>query len=113
MAGIVLVRQRPGKGNVVFITLEDELGVVNVVLWARQLESFRKEVMGARLMQVRGTVQKGEEGVVHLMATHVADRSLELEKLWLAKEEVADLAKSERAWHPRNVRLLPQSRDFH
>ncbi len=113
MAGIVLVRQRPGKGNAIFITLEDEFGVVNAVLWARQFEIYRKEVMGARLMQVTGTVQKSQDGVIHVMVTSVADRSSELEKLWLAKEEAADIDRSERAWHPRNVRLLPQSRDFH
>ncbi|MDE2445451.1 MAG: error-prone DNA polymerase [Alphaproteobacteria bacterium] len=112
-AGIVLVRQRPGKGNAVFMTLEDEFGVVNAVLWARQLELYRKEVMGSRLMQVTGTVQKSEEGVIHLMVASVIDRSRELEKLWQAKDEAADITTSERAWHPRNVRLLPQSRDFH
>ena len=113
MAGVVLVRQRPGKGTAVFITLEDEFGVVNAVLWARQLEFYRREVMGARLMQVSGTIQKSEEGVIHLMVASVVDRSFELEKLWLAKDANVDLTKSERAWHPRNVRLLPQSRDFH
>jgi error-prone DNA polymerase len=113
MAGVVLVRQRPGKGNAVFITLEDEFGVVNAVLWAKQLEFYRKEVMGARLMQVSGRIQKSEEGVIHLMVASVIDRSHELEKLWLATEEAPDISKSEHAWHPRNVRLLPQSRDFH
>ena len=113
MAGIVLVRQRPGKGNAVFITLEDEFGIVNAVLWARQLEFYRKEVMGSRLMQIKGTVQKSEEGVIHLMIASVVDRSSEIEKLWLTSSEAPDINKPERAWHPRNVRLLPQSRDFH
>jgi error-prone DNA polymerase len=113
VAGVVLVRQRPGKGNAIFITLEDEFGVVNVVLWARQFEFFRKDVMGARLMQVTGKVQKSEDNVLHLMAANVVDRTIELEKLWLAQSEAPDLSKRERAWHPRNVRLLPQSRDFH
>jgi error-prone DNA polymerase len=113
MAGVVLVRQRPGKGNAIFITLEDEFGVVNAVLWARQFEFFRKEVMSARLMQVTGKVQKSEDGVIHLMATTIVDRTLELEKLWFSHHEAPDLSKKEKAWHPRNVRLLPQSRDFH
>jgi error-prone DNA polymerase len=112
-AGVVLVRQRPGKGNAIFITLEDEFGVVNIVLWARQFELFRKEVMGARLMQVTGKLQKTEEGIIHLMATTVVDRTVELEKLWLQQSEAPDVSKKEKAWHPRNVRLLPQSRDFH
>lgn len=82
-AGLVLVRQRPGKGNAIFITLEDETGIVNVMLWARQFEAFRRPVMAARLMQVSGRVQKSIEGVVHLMATHIADRSNVLDKLWV------------------------------
>ncbi len=81
-AGLVLVRQRPGKGNAIFITLEDETGVTNVVLWARQFERFRREVMAARLMLAEGRVQKSPEGVTHLMATRIFDRSAELERLW-------------------------------
>ncbi len=48
MAGLVLVRQRPGKGNAIFITLEDETGITNCVLWARQFEALRRPVMAAR-----------------------------------------------------------------
>ena len=113
IAGIVLVRQRPGKGNAIFMTIEDEFGVVNAVLWAKQFVFYRKEVMGSRLIQVTGKVQKSEDGVIHLMVASVADRSAELEKLWAVKDEAPDVSKAEQAWHPRNVRLLPQSRDFH
>ncbi|MCU0819701.1 MAG: error-prone DNA polymerase [Beijerinckiaceae bacterium] len=82
MAGLVLVRQRPGKGNAIFITLEDETGITNCVLWARQFEALRRPVMAARLMLVEGRVQKSPEGVVHLMATNVIDRSAMLDHLW-------------------------------
>ncbi len=81
MAGLVLVRQRPGKGNAIFITLEDETGIVNVVLWARQFEALRRPVMAARLMLVEGRVQRSPEGVVHLMASHIIDRSDALDHL--------------------------------
>lgn len=81
-AGLVLVRQRPGKGNAIFITIEDETGVTNCVLWARQFESLRRPVMAARLMLVEGRVQKSPEGVVHLMASNIIDRSAMLERLW-------------------------------
>jgi error-prone DNA polymerase len=81
-AGLVLVRQRPGKGNAIFITLEDETGITNCVLWARQFEALRRPVMAARLMVVEGRVQKSPEGVVHLMASHVIDRSDVLDHLW-------------------------------
>jgi error-prone DNA polymerase len=68
-AGVVLIRQRPGKGNAIFITLEDETGIVNVVLWASRFEQFRRVVMASKLMQVMGHVQRSKEGVIHLMAT--------------------------------------------
>ncbi len=53
MAGVVLVRQRPGKGNAIFITLETNDGITHLVLWARLFERYRREVMGARLIQPR------------------------------------------------------------
>ena len=81
-AGLVLVRQRPGNGNAIFITIEDETGVTNVVLWARQFEALRRPVMAARLMLVAGKVQKSPEGVVHLMASRITDRTAELDRLW-------------------------------
>ncbi|MGL4973723.1 MAG: error-prone DNA polymerase [Bosea sp. (in: a-proteobacteria)] len=81
-AGLVLVRQRPGKGNAIFITLEDETGVINCVLWARQFEALRRPVMAARLMLVEGRVQKSPEGVIHLMASHIIDRSDALDLMW-------------------------------
>jgi error-prone DNA polymerase len=109
-AGIVLVRQRPGKGNAIFVTLEDETGITNILLWARLFETMRRPVMTSRLMLVEGTVQHSKENVVHLMATRVIDRSEELDRL-------SDMPTSDirlpRAHHPRNVRILPKSRDFH
>ncbi|MCA0402092.1 MAG: error-prone DNA polymerase [Proteobacteria bacterium] len=94
MAGLVLVRQRPGKGNAIFITLEDETGVTNCVLWARQFEALRRPVMAARLMLVEGRVQKSPEGVVHLMTTNVIDRSDALDLMWDAQRSGQALTKS-------------------
>ena len=119
VAGIVLVRQRPGKGTAIFITLEDETGVTNVVLWARQFEAFRREVMGARLMEVRGLIQKSPEGVVHLMAASIFDRTGELRQLTEVGKPAETippplhLAPPPRHRHPRDARVLPKSRDFH
>ena len=119
-AGVVLIRQRPGTGNAVFLTLEDETGITNVLLWARLFEQFRREVMSARLMVVEGRVQQGDGGVVHLMAERVVDRTFELERL--SQEEAPEPARagllpgparSPTARHPREVRILPNSRDFH
>ncbi len=58
VAGVVLVRQRPGKGNAIFMTLEDETGITNALIWARRFERFRREVMGARLALLEGRLQK-------------------------------------------------------
>ncbi|CAM3386270.1 error-prone DNA polymerase, DnaE-like [Paracoccus aminovorans] len=110
MAGIVLVRQRPGSANgVCFITLEDETGVANLVLWRDTFAAFRKVAMTARLLEVRGQVQRAE-GVTHMVAHWLGDRSEAL--LRLAGEATPDLP-APRAGHPRRVRLLPGSRDFH
>jgi error-prone DNA polymerase len=93
-AGLVLVRQRPGKGNAIFITLEDETGITKCVLWARQFEALRRPVMAARLMLVEGRVQKSPEGVVHLMASHVIDRSDALDHMWDAHRSGLALTRS-------------------
>ncbi len=128
-AGVVLVRQRPGKGNAIFITLEDETGVTNLVLWARTFEEYRRVVMSARLMAVEGVVEKSPEGVVHLMAQRVFDRSSELERLSGIHEPELTLSRADEFAHPqhprgathrhsthihpRDARILPGSRDFH
>ncbi|NWH08367.1 MAG: error-prone DNA polymerase [Alphaproteobacteria bacterium] len=94
MAGLVLVRQRPGNGNAIFITLEDETGITNCVLWARQFEALRRPVMAARLMLVEGRVQKSQEGVVHLMTTNMIDRSDALDRMWDTHQSRPSLTKS-------------------
>lgn len=121
VAGVVLVRQRPGNGNAIFITLEDETGIVNVILWARTFERNRAAVMAARLLQVDGTVQKSKEGVIHIMAARVADRTAELQRLSDTHTPTIALTRADefvhpqhpRVAHPRQVRVIPRSRDFH
>ena len=77
-AGLVLVRQRPGSAKgVMFITLEDETGIANLVVWAKVFEKFRHTVLAASMMAVRGRVQR-EGDVVHLVAHQLADLSAEL-----------------------------------
>ena len=124
VAGVVLARQRPGKGNAIFVTLEDETGIVNAVLWVRIFEEFRREVMAARLMLVEGIVEKSPEGVVHIVARRITDRSHELSglsedhltEIQLARADVVAHPQTPRLpthRHPRDIRILPQSRDFH
>lgn len=113
-AGVVLVRQRPGKGNAVFITIEDETGVVNALLWARDFEEQRGAVMAARLMLIRGVIQRSKEGVTHLMAKTIIDQTELLGRLSSMAEHAPEHAPApELRKHPRQVRILPRSRDFH
>jgi len=133
-AGVVLVRQRPGSAKgVVFMTLEDETGIANIVVWPKVMERYRKEVMGARLVLVEGYIQSSPEHVTHLVAQRLFDRSQDLVNLAndvLSRKHAvpAGLALIEplhddrrqhpdnpgqKIRHPRNVRILPRSRDFH
>jgi error-prone DNA polymerase len=85
VAGLVLVRQRPGSAKgVIFMTIEDEAGVANIIVWPKTFERYRSIVMGARLVRVRGRLQKAE-GVIHVVAEHLID---ETERLGLLREEV-------------------------
>jgi len=125
VAGVVLVRQRPGKGNAIFITIEDETGVVNGLLWARDFEKQRRAVMAARLMVLEGTVQRSKEDVVHLIVDQVTDASAALSALSspelkpeplradAVRKPEYDRTRPTSRGHPRNVRILPRSRDFH
>ncbi|MEP6010267.1 MAG: error-prone DNA polymerase, partial [Parasphingorhabdus sp.] len=81
VADVVLIRQRPGKGNAIFITLEDESGVSNLLLWASRFEKMRRPVMAARLMIATGEVQRSVEGVTHLMTTRVEDYTFMLSEI--------------------------------
>ena len=110
-AGIVLIRQMPGDAGVVFVTLSDEAGVANVVVWPKLVQTFRREIMGARLMLVEGKVQRGEGDVVHLVAERIVDRSHELFRL--SEDITQDPTTHPSHGHPRNVRTVPKSRDFH
>ncbi len=133
-AGVVLVRQRPGSAKgVVFMTLEDETGIANIVVWPKVMERFRKEVMGARLVLVEGYIQSSPEKVVHLVAERLFDRSRDLVGLAndaLSRKHAVPVGPAlieplnddsrdhldhpaQKIRHPRNVRILPPSRDFH
>ena len=145
---MVLIRQRPGSAKgVVFITLEDETGVINLVVWPDLKERQRKVVMGARLMEVRGRVEYDDE-VIHVIAAHLTDATAALHALSddllpttiaradhcshplpgkfagaapipaIAPEPFEPPPPGNRECgfvqgHPRDVRIIPKSRDFH
>jgi error-prone DNA polymerase len=81
VAGLVLVRQRPGSANgVIFMTLEDETAVANTIVWPQVFETFRPIVLGARLVAVTGKVQN-EYGVIHVVAERLDDLTPLLKRL--------------------------------
>ena len=81
VAGLVLVRQRPGTAHgVIFITLEDETGVCNVIVWKTLYEKFRRAVISGRCLRVTGRLQR-EGGVTHVIAQVIEDISWMLDDL--------------------------------
>ena len=81
VAGLVLVRQRPGTAKgVIFVTLEDETGVCNVVVWQKIYQTYRRAVISGRLLRVTGRIQR-EGAVCHVIAELVEDISYMLDDL--------------------------------
>jgi error-prone DNA polymerase len=81
IAGIVLIRQRPGSANgVVFITIEDETGIANLIVWPQILERFRRAALGATLLRCTGKLQR-EESVIHVVADRLDDLTPRLNTL--------------------------------
>jgi DNA polymerase III alpha subunit len=104
VAGLVLVRQRPGSANgVIFATLEDETGVANIIVWPDTFERFRAELMGATLLLCRGRLQR-EGTVIHVIA----------ERLWDLSNRLGELRDPEGTRPPyAPTELSVRSRDFH
>ncbi len=75
VAGLVILRQRPGTAKgVIFLTLEDETGIVNIVVWRKIYEQFRRAVISGRLLRVTGRMQKAD-AVIHVIAEEIEDIS--------------------------------------
>jgi error-prone DNA polymerase len=122
-AGLVLVRQRPGSAKgVIFMTIEDETGIANAVVWPKVTERYRRQLMAASLIVIEGRIQKSPEGVVHLVAVRLIDRTADLTRLSDTHSAKPELSRADEILHPqhprtsnhpRNVRVIPKSRDFH
>ncbi len=103
IAGLVITRQRPGSANgVMFLTLEDETGQANIIVWPRLVEHHRKAVLGARMLGVKGAVQREGE-VIHIVAENVADLTPLL----------STLTGDDRSAPMNNSGFPVRSRDFH
>jgi error-prone DNA polymerase len=117
VAGLVLVRQRPGSAKgVVFLTIEDETGIANIVVWPQIFAQYRALVMGARLLLIRGRIQRAPDAdgsATHLVAESVEDRTADLTLLSDRIAERRDGVEDRAHRHSRDVRVLPRSRDFH
>lgn len=129
LAGLVLIRQRPGTAKgVCFITLEDETGVANLVVWPKVMAQFRKIIMTARVMDVRGVVQT-DGNVIHVVVHELGDKTDVLGRLadnpsdGLMPVPLAHADEVQRPipsrsgpgmrGQPRDARIIPKSRDFH
>jgi error-prone DNA polymerase len=122
VAGIVLVRQRPGSAQgVVFMTLEDETGIANAVVWPKTLERFRRVVMCARLILIHGRIQRHDD-IIHVVSTRLEDRSDWLlaliedgATLKIANTHADEVRPKPNGTHDLHCdqRVIPSSRDFH
>lgn len=119
VAGLVLVRQRPGTASgVIFMTIEDESGIANIIVWPKVYESHRRIVLGARMVAVEGTLQKERE-VIHVIARRLIDLTPELFESMTTEEfsprpaEATTQAVTNLWRHPRDTRVLPKGRNFH
>lgn len=110
VAGLVLVRQRPGTAKgVIFVTLEDETGVVNVVIWAKVYEAYRRQIIAGRLLRVTGRIQRDNQ-VVHLVAEHIEDLSHMLDALALGTPLINPAAPVDEAPRRAAQQSRPQAR---
>jgi single-strand DNA-binding protein len=81
VAGIVVCRQRPGTAKgVIFVTIEDETGTANVIVWSKVFERFRRAVIAGRCLKVTGRLQR-EGDVIHVIAEHIDDISALLDEI--------------------------------
>jgi error-prone DNA polymerase len=110
VAGLVLIRQRPGTAKgVVFATLEDETGIANTVVWPDVFAANRRTVMGSSFLVVSGRLQRASD-VIHVVAERFVDLSVRLADLKNADTKSAD---GEDPRRRSSQMRLQHSRDFH
>src|SRR5687768_1289899 len=109
IAGLVLVRQRPGTGNAIFMTLEDETAIANTIVWIRKFEEYRPVVLGSRLISVTGLLQN-EKGVIHIVADHFEDLTFLLGRLSEKDGNIETVAPADHVKRPLRQRH-PRSGD--
>lgn len=113
ISGLVIIRQRPGTAKgVIFMTLEDETDIANVIVWPKMFERFRPIVLGARLVAVSGKVQS-ESGVIHVVADKLEDLTPMLAVLSEDAGDLSSLARADEVRRPgadNREKIGPRSR---
>jgi error-prone DNA polymerase len=110
VSGLVLVRQRPGSAKgVIFMTVEDETGVANIIVWPKVFAVYRPLVLGSRFIEVKGRLQK-TEGVIHVVAAEVRDRTPMLARLSEADASFDTLARADEVKRPVVEQRLKKAR---
>ncbi|MBE7638664.1 DNA polymerase III subunit alpha [Sneathiella sp. P13V-1] len=117
VAGLILARQRPGTAaGVIFMTLEDETGTANVIVWPKKFEIYRRVVLSARVVRIEGEIQT-EQNVIHLITHHMEDLSHRLSELMEEAPEKPTIKQETmkpNLWrHPRTTQVMPKGRNFH
>jgi error-prone DNA polymerase len=108
ISGLVTCRQRPGSANgVVFMTIEDESAVANVIVWPKMFERARPVVLGARYVAVTGKMQE-ESGVIHVVAEELDDLTVLLARLADGGADIDSLARCDEVRRP--IEELQQAR---
>ncbi|HKA80554.1 MAG TPA: error-prone DNA polymerase, partial [Xanthobacteraceae bacterium] len=110
VSGLVTIRQRPGSANgVIFMTIEDETGVANIIIWPRAFERFRPIILGARYVAVSGELQQ-ESGVIHVVARRIDDLTSLLARLTEDAPPIESLARADAVKRPHDEDIDSRAR---
>jgi error-prone DNA polymerase len=110
VSGLVTVRQQPGSANgVIFMTIEDETAVANIIVWPKTFERFRPIIMGARYLAISGELQK-ESDVIHVVARRLDDLTWLLARLTEDAPPIEALARADAVKRPHDENVDSRAR---
>jgi error-prone DNA polymerase len=110
VSGLVTIRQRPGSANgVIFMTIEDETSIANIIVWSKTFERFRPIILGARYVAVSGELQQ-ESGVIHVVATRLDDLTPLLARLTQDAPAIQSLARADAVKRPHDEDIDSRAR---
>ena len=110
VSGLVTIRQRPGTAQgVIFMTIEDETSVANIIVWPRTFERFRPIILGARYIAVSGELQQ-ESGVIHVVAARLDDLTALLARLTENAPPIEALARADAVKRPHDENIDSRAR---